>query len=63
MKPDARSNLIFFTTRQLRRSRKLPQPRRVVIDQEGNQKGSRFFGAIAGELRQFNLTKRLSLAP
>lgn len=28
MKPDARSNFIFFTTRQLRRSRKLPQPRR-----------------------------------
>lgn len=28
VKPDARSNFIFFTTRQLRRSRKLPQPRR-----------------------------------
>ncbi|KAD0468651.1 hypothetical protein E3N88_44225 [Mikania micrantha] len=35
----------------------------VVIDQEGNQKGSRFFGAIAGELRQFHLTKIVSLAP
>lgn len=28
MKPGARSNFLFFTTRQLRRSRKLPQPRR-----------------------------------
>ncbi|KAD6118986.1 hypothetical protein E3N88_10257 [Mikania micrantha] len=35
----------------------------VVIDQEGNPKGTRVFGAIARELRQFNFTKIISLAP
>nr|YP_009402909.1 ribosomal protein L14 [Apetahia longistigmata]ASA34101.1 ribosomal protein L14 [Apetahia longistigmata] len=35
----------------------------VVIDQAGNPKGTRVFGAIAEELRQFNFTKIVSLAP
>ncbi|GAV62587.1 LOW QUALITY PROTEIN: Ribosomal_S3_C domain-containing protein/Ribosomal_L14 domain-containing protein/Ribosomal_L16 domain-containing protein, partial [Cephalotus follicularis] len=35
----------------------------VVIDQEGNPKGTRIFGAIALELRQLNFTKIVSLAP
>ncbi|KAI7980002.1 hypothetical protein LOK49_Contig214G00015 [Camellia lanceoleosa] len=35
----------------------------VVIDQEGNPKGTRVFGAIARELRQLNFTKIVSLAP
>ena len=35
----------------------------VVIDQEGNPKGTRVFGAIAREFRLFNLTKIVSLAP
>lgn len=35
----------------------------VVIDQEGNPKGTRVFGAIVEELRQSNLTKIISLAP
>nr|YP_010163912.1 ribosomal protein L14 [Bruguiera gymnorhiza]QWE50860.1 ribosomal protein L14 [Bruguiera sexangula]UKG23570.1 ribosomal protein L14 [Bruguiera x rhynchopetala]QRK25716.1 ribosomal protein L14 [Bruguiera gymnorhiza]QWE50609.1 ribosomal protein L14 [Bruguiera gymnorhiza]UIE10343.1 ribosomal protein L14 [Bruguiera sexangula] len=35
----------------------------VVIDQEGNPKGTRIFGAIARELRQLNFTKIISLAP
>nr|YP_009501435.1 ribosomal protein L14 [Passiflora pittieri]AXB38002.1 ribosomal protein L14 [Passiflora pittieri] len=35
----------------------------VVIDQKGNPKGSRIFGPIAEELRDFNFTKILSLAP
>ncbi|MFQ6663719.1 hypothetical protein Gotur_031132 [Gossypium turneri] len=35
----------------------------VVIDQEGNPKGSRIFGAISRELRQLNFTKIVSLAP
>lgn len=35
----------------------------VVIDQEGNPKGTRVFGAIAEELRKFNFTKIVSLAP
>nr|YP_009441029.1 ribosomal protein L14 [Adenophora divaricata]ARO35006.1 ribosomal protein L14 [Adenophora divaricata] len=34
----------------------------VVIDQEGNPKGTRVFGPIAEELRQSNLTKIISLA-
>nr|QBC71827.1 ribosomal protein L14 [Drosera indica] len=35
----------------------------VIIDQKGNPKGSRVFGAITGELRQLNFTKIVSLAP
>nr|YP_010926861.1 ribosomal protein L14 [Melocactus glaucescens]WKK45466.1 ribosomal protein L14 [Melocactus glaucescens] len=34
----------------------------VIIDQKGNPKGTRVFGAIARELKQ-NFTKILSLAP
>nr|AFA27738.1 ribosomal protein L14 [Syngonanthus chrysanthus] len=35
----------------------------VVVDQEGNPKGTRIFGAITRELRQLNFTKIVSLAP
>nr|QFQ39689.1 ribosomal protein L14 [Tashiroea quadrangularis] len=35
----------------------------VLIDQEGNPKGTRVFGAIARELRQLNFTKIISLSP
>nr|NP_084729.1 ribosomal protein L14 [Oenothera elata subsp. hookeri]YP_001687173.1 ribosomal protein L14 [Oenothera argillicola]YP_001687319.1 ribosomal protein L14 [Oenothera glazioviana]YP_001687403.1 ribosomal protein L14 [Oenothera biennis]YP_001687487.1 ribosomal protein L14 [Oenothera parviflora]YP_009228617.1 ribosomal protein L14 [Oenothera grandiflora]YP_009228701.1 ribosomal protein L14 [Oenothera oakesiana]YP_010295064.1 ribosomal protein L14 [Oenothera villosa subsp. strigosa]YP_010295148. len=35
----------------------------VVIDQEGNPKGTRVFGAIAHELRELSFTKIVSLAP
>nr|QWZ47302.1 ribosomal protein L14 [Cyananthus flavus] len=35
----------------------------VVIDQSGNPKGSRVFGAIPEELRRFNFTKIILLAP
>nr|YP_009828878.1 ribosomal protein L14 [Enhalus acoroides]YP_009828904.1 ribosomal protein L14 [Enhalus acoroides]QJC59110.1 ribosomal protein L14 [Enhalus acoroides]QJC59136.1 ribosomal protein L14 [Enhalus acoroides]QNH93493.1 ribosomal protein L14 [Enhalus acoroides]QNH93525.1 ribosomal protein L14 [Enhalus acoroides]UWV91980.1 ribosomal protein L14 [Enhalus acoroides] len=35
----------------------------VVIDQKGNPRGTRVFGAIAEELRQFRFTKIISLAP
>lgn len=35
----------------------------VVLNQRGNPKGSRVFGAIALELRQLNFTKIISLAP
>nr|YP_009634419.1 ribosomal protein L14 [Jasminum polyanthum]QBS49420.1 ribosomal protein L14 [Jasminum polyanthum] len=35
----------------------------IVIDQKGNPKGSRVFGAIPEELRQFGFTKILSIAP
>nr|YP_010007042.1 ribosomal protein L14 [Passiflora haematostigma]YP_010007503.1 ribosomal protein L14 [Passiflora rhamnifolia]QNR05809.1 ribosomal protein L14 [Passiflora haematostigma]QNR06346.1 ribosomal protein L14 [Passiflora rhamnifolia] len=35
----------------------------VVIDKKGNPKGSRVFGPITEELREFKFTKILSLAP
>jgi len=35
----------------------------IVIDQEGNPKGTRIFYAIAQELRHLNFTKIVSLAP
>jgi|UniRef100_UPI00315DBBDD large subunit ribosomal protein L14 len=35
----------------------------VIIDQKRNPKGSRIFGAITEELREFRFTKILSLAP
>nr|YP_010214774.1 ribosomal protein L14 [Nuytsia floribunda]UBN08695.1 ribosomal protein L14 [Nuytsia floribunda] len=35
----------------------------VVIDPEGNPKGTRIFGGIARELRHLNFTKIVSLAP
>lgn len=35
----------------------------VIINQEGNPKGTRVFGPIARELRKTNSTKILSLAP
>nr|AQM39416.1 ribosomal protein L14 [Thuja standishii]ATL15378.1 ribosomal protein L14 [Thuja standishii] len=35
----------------------------VVIDQKGNPRGSRVFGSVTEELREFNLTKIISLAP
>nr|UVH70410.1 ribosomal protein L14 [Corydalis bungeana]WDA93891.1 ribosomal protein L14 [Corydalis bungeana] len=35
----------------------------VIIDQKGNPKGTRVFGAIPWELRQLNFTKIVSLAP
>ncbi|KAL5677337.1 hypothetical protein ACJX0J_013468 [Zea mays] len=35
----------------------------VIIDQKGNPKGTRVFGAVAKELRELNLTKIVSLAP
>nr|QYB22243.1 ribosomal protein L14 [Prumnopitys andina]QYB22573.1 ribosomal protein L14 [Prumnopitys amara]BBF91176.1 ribosomal protein L14 [Prumnopitys andina] len=35
----------------------------VVIDQQGNPKGTRIFGSVARELRQLNFTKIVSLAP
>nr|UPO65752.1 ribosomal protein L14 [Euastrum ansatum] len=35
----------------------------VVVNQEGNPRGTRVFGPVAGELRDFNFTKIVSLAP
>ena len=35
----------------------------VIIDEEGNPKGTRIFGAVARELRERNFMKIVSLAP
>nr|YP_009547680.1 ribosomal protein L14 [Antrophyum semicostatum]AYW16283.1 ribosomal protein L14 [Antrophyum semicostatum] len=35
----------------------------VVVNQEGNPKGTRIFGPVARELREYNLTRIVSLAP
>nr|QWW92738.1 ribosomal protein L14 [Tayloria sp. 49123] len=35
----------------------------VIINQEGNPKGTRVFGPVARELRESNFTKIVSLAP
>nr|YP_009258649.1 ribosomal protein L14 [Coleochaete scutata]ANI25697.1 ribosomal protein L14 [Coleochaete scutata] len=35
----------------------------VVINQEGNPRGTRVFGPVARELRKYNFTKIVSLAP
>nr|YP_009732815.1 ribosomal protein L14 [Buxbaumia aphylla]QHU77157.1 ribosomal protein L14 [Buxbaumia aphylla] len=35
----------------------------VIINQEGNPKGTRIFGPVARELRESNFTKIVSLAP
>lgn len=35
----------------------------VVINTEGNPRGTRVFGPVARELRKFNFTKIVSLAP
>jgi large subunit ribosomal protein L14 len=34
----------------------------VIIDEEGNPKGTRVFGPVARELRERNFTKIISLA-
>jgi large subunit ribosomal protein L14 len=35
----------------------------VVVDADGNPRGTRIFGAVARELRQKNYMKIISLAP
>jgi large subunit ribosomal protein L14 len=35
----------------------------VIINQDGNPKGTRVFGPVARELRDKNFTKIVSLAP
>lgn len=35
----------------------------VIVNKEGNPRGSRVFGPVARELREYNFTKIVSLAP
>nr|YP_010921536.1 ribosomal protein L14 [Zygophyllum brachypterum]QQV73565.1 ribosomal protein L14 [Zygophyllum fabago]WFF46872.1 ribosomal protein L14 [Zygophyllum fabago]WIL95601.1 ribosomal protein L14 [Zygophyllum brachypterum] len=59
--------LIVRTSKELKRDNgmiiRYDDNAAVVIDQEGNPKGTRIFGAIPRELRQLNFTKIVSLAP
>nr|YP_010290984.1 ribosomal protein L14 [Juncus alatus]YP_010291236.1 ribosomal protein L14 [Juncus gracilicaulis]YP_010291263.1 ribosomal protein L14 [Juncus gracilicaulis]YP_010293770.1 ribosomal protein L14 [Juncus grisebachii]YP_010692424.1 ribosomal protein L14 [Juncus validus]ULQ66574.1 ribosomal protein L14 [Juncus alatus]ULQ66826.1 ribosomal protein L14 [Juncus gracilicaulis]ULQ66853.1 ribosomal protein L14 [Juncus gracilicaulis]ULQ66907.1 ribosomal protein L14 [Juncus grisebachii]UZM11386.1 ribo len=59
--------VIVRTSKQLKREDgmiiKYDNNAAVIIDQKGNPKGSRVFGAITEELRQFHFTKILSIAP
>ncbi|QCE04916.1 large subunit ribosomal protein L14 [Vigna unguiculata] len=59
--------VIVRTCKQLKRSNGIiiqyDDNAAVIIDQEGNPKGTRIFCAIARELRQLNFTKIVSLAP
>nr|QWW93061.1 ribosomal protein L14 [Cyathodium smaragdinum] len=59
--------VIVRTCREFRRNNgliiKFDDNAAVVINQEGNPKGTRVFGPIARELRDSNFTKIVSLAP
>nr|YP_010536768.1 ribosomal protein L14 [Tetraena simplex]UYC29911.1 ribosomal protein L14 [Tetraena simplex]WEB51375.1 ribosomal protein L14 [Tetraena hamiensis var. qatarensis] len=59
--------LIVRTSKELKRDNgmiiRYDDNAAVVIDKEGNPKGTRIFGAIPRELRQLNFTKIVSLAP
>nr|YP_009990687.1 ribosomal protein L14 [Zygophyllum xanthoxylum]QNM99191.1 ribosomal protein L14 [Zygophyllum xanthoxylum]UAA82466.1 ribosomal protein L14 [Zygophyllum xanthoxylum]UZU70670.1 ribosomal protein L14 [Zygophyllum xanthoxylum]WFF46056.1 ribosomal protein L14 [Zygophyllum xanthoxylum]WFF46124.1 ribosomal protein L14 [Zygophyllum xanthoxylum] len=59
--------LIVRTSKELKRDNgmiiRYDDNAAVVIDQEGNPKGTRIFGAIPRELRKLNFTKIVSLAP
>nr|YP_010832425.1 ribosomal protein L14 [Astragalus pallasii]YP_010832653.1 ribosomal protein L14 [Astragalus jiuquanensis]WFG51635.1 ribosomal protein L14 [Astragalus sp. Ge130187]WFG51863.1 ribosomal protein L14 [Astragalus pallasii]WFG52395.1 ribosomal protein L14 [Astragalus jiuquanensis] len=59
--------VIVRTRKEIKRSNgmiiKYDDNAAVVIDKEGNPKGTRIFSAIPRELRQLNFTKIVSLAP
>nr|YP_009440631.1 ribosomal protein L14 [Lessertia frutescens]ATG87697.1 ribosomal protein L14 [Lessertia frutescens] len=59
--------VIVRTCKELKRSNgmiiKYDDNAAVVIDKEGNPKGTRIFCAIPRELRKLNFTKIVSLAP
>ncbi|CAK8561209.1 unnamed protein product [Lathyrus sativus] len=59
--------VILCTSKELKRRNgiiiKYDDNAAVLIDKQGNPKGTRIFCAIARELRQLNFTKIISLAP
>jgi large subunit ribosomal protein L14 len=66
-KGDVAKGVIVRTKKNIRRNDgsyvKFDRNAIVMVDDEGNPKGTRIFGAVARELRQKNFMKIISLAP
>ncbi len=66
-KGDVAKGVIVRTKKNIRRDDgsylKFDRNAIVMVDDEGNPKGTRNFGAVARELRQKNFMKIISLAP
>ena len=66
-KGDVAKGVIVRTKKNIRRDDgsylKFDRNAIVMVDDEGNPKGTRIFGAVARELRQKNFMKIISLAP
>nr|ALO21502.1 ribosomal protein L14 [Lobochlamys culleus] len=66
-KSDVVRAVIVRTSKGLRRENgmiiRFDENAAVIINKEGNPKGTRVFGPIARELRDLNFTKIVSLAP
>ncbi len=66
-KGDVAKGVIVRTKKNIRREDgsylKFDKNAIVIVDEEGNPKGTRIFGAVARELRQKNFMKIISLAP
>ncbi len=66
-KGDVAKGVIVRTKKNIRREDgsylKFDRNAIVIVDEEGNPKGTRIFGAVARELRQKNYMKIISLAP
>nr|ALO21050.1 ribosomal protein L14 [Lobochlamys segnis] len=66
-KSDVVRAVVVRTSKGLRRengmSLRFDENAAVIINKEGNPKGTRVFGPIARELRDLNFTKIVSLAP
>jgi large subunit ribosomal protein L14 len=66
-KSDIVRAVIVRTAKEIRRSNgmciQFDENAAVIINKDGNPRGSRIFGPIARELREKNFTKIISLAP
>lgn len=66
-KGDVAKGVIVRTKKNIRREDgsylKFDRNAIVIVDEDGNPKGTRIFGAVARELRQKNFMKIISLAP
>ena len=66
-KSDVVRAVVVRTAKEIRRpngmSIRFDENAAVIINKDGNPRGSRIFGPIARELREKNFTKIVSLAP
>ena len=66
-KADIVRAVVVRTSKEIRRSNgmiiRFDDNAAVIINKDGNPRGSRIFGPIARELREKNFTKIVSLAP